>query len=161
MIDSALGEGTTVSLYLPALPAEQQVRAATAREGVERAPSKGTILVVEDDPDVAELTIHMLERGGFTVQLVDHAAAALSLLGSKQPIDLVFSDVIMPGGINGIALAQEIGKSRPGLPVLLASGYAEAASDAEAKGLVMLRKPYRPSDLIDAIERMLRPHSLH
>jgi DNA-binding NtrC family response regulator len=97
----------------------------------------------------------MLERGGYTVQLVDHAAAALSVLGSKQPIDLVFSDVIMFGGINGIALAPEIGKCRPGLPVLLASGYAEAVNDAEAKGLTILRKPYRPRDLVDAIERTL------
>jgi DNA-binding NtrC family response regulator len=102
----------------------------------------------------------MLERGGYTVQLVDHATAALSVLGSKQRIDLVFSDDTMPGGIDGIALAQEIGKSRPGLPVLLARGYAEAASDAEAKGLTILRKSYRPGDLADDIERMLRPHSL-
>jgi DNA-binding NtrC family response regulator len=124
-----------------------------------RPPARGTILVVEDDVDVAELAIHMLERGGYTVQLVDHAAAALSVLRSKEPIDLVFSDVILPVGIDGIALVQEIGKSRPGLPVLLASGYAEAANDAAAQGLIILRKPYRPGDLIDTIERMLQPRS--
>jgi PAS domain S-box-containing protein len=155
-VDSVLGEGTTVSLYLPALQAGEQVRATLGRRGVEGAPSNGTILVVEDDPDVAELTIQMLERGGYTVQLVDHAAAALSVLRSKQPIDLVFSDIIMPGGSNGVALAEEIGKLRPELPILLASGYTQAANDAKAKGFTILRKPYWPGELLNAVEIMLQ-----
>lgn len=129
--------------------------AAVAREDVDRTLGKGTILVVEDDPEVAELTRQVLERSGYTVQLVDHAAAALAVLTGKRLIDLVFSDVIMPGGINGIALAQEIDKVRPELPVLLASGYAEAVKDAEASELMILRKPYQPGDLVKAVEAML------
>jgi DNA-binding NtrC family response regulator len=144
-----------VSLYLPALQAEERANVAPAYKGVEDASGRGTILVVEDDPEVAELTMQVLERGGYAVQLVDHAAAALAVLGGTQPINLVFSDVIMPGGINGIALAEEIGKVRPELPVLLASGYADAVKDAEAKELMILRKPYQPDDLVKAVETML------
>jgi CheY-like chemotaxis protein len=159
-IDSEVGKGTTVSLYLPALQVEERVTAAPAHEDVDRTLGKGIILVVEDDAEVAELTGQVLEQCGYTVQLVDHAAAALAVLGSKRPIDLVFSDVIMPGGINGIALAQEIAKVRPELPVLLASGYAEAVKDAEAKELMILRKPYQPGELAKAVETMLARRQL-
>jgi PAS domain S-box-containing protein len=155
-IDSTIGSGTTVTLYLPALQAEEEMNPAANHEGVDRTRSKGTILVVEDDPNVAELTIQMLERGGYCVQLVDHAAAALAVLGGNQPFNLVFSDIIMPGGINGIALAQKIGKVRPELPVLLASGFAQAVKDAQTMGMMILRKPYRPDDLINVVETMLR-----
>jgi PAS domain S-box-containing protein len=150
-IDSTLNVGTTISLFLP--------RSSKFVAGPDRAPAKsaehtaaqsmgGCVLLVEDDDEVAALTGEMMGQLGYEVLRVASAAAALGALANGRTVDIVFSDVMMPGTMNGISLAQEIHKRRPGLPVLLATGYAEP--EALAAGVPhtqVLMKPYTIEDL--------------
>src|SRR5439155_14682156 len=120
------------------------------------ACDRGTVLVVEDDADVSELATKVLTRAGYAVAQVDHASAALTALAAGAPVDLVFSDILLPQGMSGITLAHTVRTLCPMLPVLLTTGYAEAMSDAEAVGLTILRKPYPSHDLLGIIGGMLR-----
>ena len=149
-IETELGRGTTILLLLP-----RSTRiAATERPAVdlrvERAVDApiGQVLLVEDDDEVAALVGEMLAELGFQATRAASAAAALGALADGRGIDLVFSDVMMPGGMNGIELAREVKRRRPGLPVVLTTAYAEAARrDAEAEGIALLPKPYRLEEL--------------
>jgi len=96
----------------------------------------------------------MLEQLGYRVVPADSAAVALALLESGQAIDLVFSDIVMPGAIDGLGLAQLISTEYPLLPVVLTSGYAKAAGAAEA-GFPILRKPYQLAALAATIREAL------
>ncbi len=93
----------------------------------------------------------MLDSIGYDVTHVATPAAALGALANGRNFDLVFSDVMMPGGMSGVELAHEIRRRKPGMPVMLATGYIEAARDAIAEGLEVLSKPYQ----IDVLERSL------
>jgi PAS domain S-box-containing protein len=151
-IESEVGKGTTVTFYLPAsdaVPAApRQARAAPAKP---MKPACGTILVVEDDPDVAELAVAALEQSGYSVKLAHEARSALTLLEGGEPIDFVFSDIVMPSGMNGVELAQRIRARFPKLPILLATGYSEAAASAEARAFPLITKPYDPDKLVAEI----------
>lgn len=115
-----------------------------------------TILMVEDDDDVAELVAEMLENLGYRAVRAATAARALDTLEESRQVDLVFSDVMMPGGMNGVELAREIRRRQPELPVVLTSGYAEAfRHEAAAEGLLMLPKPYDMDDLAQAMAQAL------
>ena len=83
------------------------------------------------------------------------AAAALGALANERPVSLVFSDIMMPGGMSGVDLAREIRNRRPALPVLLATGYQEAAAGAAKDGIGVLLKPYSMEDLVSAIRSQL------
>ena len=98
----------------------------------------------------------MLKDAGYAVAQAEHAPAALTALASGAPIDLVFSDIVLPRGMSGITLAHEVRTLYPKLPVLLTTGYAEALADAEVEGLTILRKPYHRQDLLGVIDSMLR-----
>ncbi|HET9396717.1 MAG TPA: ATP-binding protein, partial [Nitrospiraceae bacterium] len=152
-IDSVVGRGTTVSLYLPRsdkLPADQP--SADLRAGQPGPQFKGSVLLVEDDNEVAKLASEMLHELGFEVFRVGSAKAALGALANGRAVDVVFSDIMMPGGMNGVELAREIRSRRAGLPVLLTSGYADAAKlAAQAEGVRILPKPYRLEDLSAAL----------
>jgi CheY-like chemotaxis protein len=96
----------------------------------------------------------MLAQLGYRVTRAASASAALGALANGREVDLVFSDIMMPGDMNGVDLAREVRLRRPGLPVLLTSGYAEAARrDAEAQGVRILPKPYRVDELQAALNR--------
>jgi signal transduction histidine kinase/CheY-like chemotaxis protein len=143
-IESEVGRGAQINLFLPrahsaALPAKQ----ATPDEGA-LGKANGDILVVEDDDGVAELVCEMLGTLGYRPRRVSTAAAALTAL-DREKADLVFSDVIMPGGMNGVELANEIRKRRPELPILLTTGYGGGAD--VAIDFPILRKPYELEDL--------------
>jgi CheY-like chemotaxis protein len=153
-IDTAVGRGTTIALLLPrsgeAPPAE---RPPLVDAGAEQAPGAmaGHVLLVEDDDEVAALVAEMLGQLGLEATRASSAAAALGALANGRAVDLVFSDVMMPGGMNGVDLAREVKRRRPGLPVLLTTGYAEAAKrEAEAEGIALLPKPYRLEELAAA-----------
>jgi CheY-like chemotaxis protein len=106
------------------------------------------MLLVEDDNEVAALVTEMLQELGWAVTRVASAEAALGALANGRDVDLVFSDIMMPGGMNGVELAREIRRRRPSLPIMLTSGYSEAAArDAHAEGISLLPKPYRLEDL--------------
>ena len=159
-IRSAVGCGATIELYLPR--SEKALRDAPQTSEAPIAPAdrrSGCVLLVEDDDEVATLTTEMLEQIGFEVVRAASAAAALGALANARSIDLVFSDIMMPGGMNGVELAREIRRRRLGLPVLLTSGYAEAARrEAEAEGVQILAKPYRLSELSAALGAVSAAH---
>ncbi|MEO8364775.1 MAG: PAS domain-containing protein [Pseudoxanthomonas sp.] len=153
-IESVPRDGTKVFLYLPrsrVLPAgqvpDELQEPAVATEG------QGSLLLVEDDDDVAELTGEMLNALGYAVTRAQNADDALALLIGGARIDIVFSDVMMPGELDGMDLSQEIRRRHPGLPVVLTTGHVEAARQkADALGVYVLPKPYRMKDLESALE---------
>ena len=155
-IDSTLGYGTRVELYLPAAPdaAMKPVppKALTA-EG-----SGESVLVVEDDAGVRNIAVALLRASGYQVRAVDSAEAAMLCLAEVPDIDLLFSDVMLGNGANGKELARAARAMKPDLAVLLTSGYEDdaIAKAAEADALELLRKPYRREQLAAAIRRTLQ-----
>ena len=109
------------------------------------------MLLVEDDKEVAALTREMLTSLGFTVIHAASPAAALGALANERSIDIVFSDIMMPGGVSGLELAREIKRRQPNLPVVLTTGYAEAAANLENERFRVLLKPYSVEALADAL----------
>jgi signal transduction histidine kinase/CheY-like chemotaxis protein len=154
-IDSEVGQGTTISLYLPRTkkqPAADQHHLVDLHVERRHPGEAGCVLLVEDDDEVAELVGQMLHQLGYEVTRAASATAALGALANGRHVDVVFSDIMMPGGMNGVDLAREIRSRRRGLPVLLTSGYADAAKrDADAEGVRILPKPYRLEDLSAAL----------
>jgi CheY-like chemotaxis protein len=155
-LESELLHGTAALVHLPrADPPHAAAQSGPARDtGVK---GRGVVLVVEDDSDVRAITCGMLQDLGYSVRQADAASKALALVEEGEPIDLVFSDVIMPGGMNGIELVKELKIRRPELPVLLTSGYTARnfAAAAAVDDLPLLRKPYTMADLSKAIQHAL------
>ncbi|MBL6080186.1 response regulator [Belnapia sp. T18] len=158
-IDTELGGGTTISLLLPRshrTPAVAERHLIDLRVERRADAPLAHVLLVEDDDEVAALVGEMLTTLGFEATRAASAAAALGALADGRPVDLVFSDVMMPGGMNGVDLAREVKRRRPGLPVMLTTAYAEAAKrDAEAEGIAVLPKPYRLEELAAATRMAL------
>jgi CheY-like chemotaxis protein len=111
------------------------------------------ILVVEDNDEVREVAIMLLDQLGYETVPVENGAAALDALATGGPVDLVFSDIVMPGEPDGIGLAQVVRQRFPAIPVLLTTGYAQA--EAGATGIPILRKPYRLDTLAHALREAL------
>ena len=159
-LSSTLGKGTTVTLLLPrsdVAPAAEERPTPPLDASARRRAALGSILLVEDDNEVAALVEDMLQELGYRVTRAASAQGALGALADDRPIDLVFSDIMMPGSMNGIDLALEIKRRRAGLPVLLTSGYAGSAlTRAEAANIRVLRKPYQLQALDGAIRTALR-----
>jgi CheY-like chemotaxis protein len=155
-IESKLGEGTTITLYLPTDAAAQQSAEAhdATQQGRKRTP---TVLLVEDDPDVLESTIAMLDTLGFTVLTAGNGPTALNSLRRDHRIDVLFTDVVMPRGMNGIELARKAREIRPDIKVLLASGFPMSALSAE-HGLTdeyaFISKPYRWAELSERLRTL-------
>jgi PAS domain S-box-containing protein len=151
-VDSAPGKGASVCLYLPRVAAPE---AAAPAEAADAEPARGRalrILLAEDDVQVAELVEDMLRDLGHQVRRTEHADAALVVLRGKEPVDLLLTDLIMPGDKSGVDLAREAVALRPGLPVILSSGYTgEVLSAAEDTPWPLLRKPYGSDQLARCI----------
>ena len=145
-IASTLGRGTTLTMYLPRA-APQPARG----QGLSRRT--GTVLLVEDNPDVADASAVLLEQLGYAVHWVPDGRAALAQIEGGS-YDLVVSDVVMPGHPDGVALARLIRQRRPHLPVLLATGYGEAARDA-GRDFTILHKPYAMQELSRSIAKVM------
>jgi PAS domain S-box-containing protein len=152
-IESTLGHGTTVSLFLPrTLKTPAPSPGLLSEPAGDIATGAGQVLVVEDDDEVAALTVEMINQLGYDTTRVASAHAALGALADRRSVDIVFSDIMMPGPMNGLELAQEIRRRRPNVPVLLTSGYADAARDtAETNQIRIIPKPYRIDELRDAL----------
>ncbi|MEY9387781.1 signal transduction histidine kinase/ActR/RegA family two-component response regulator [Bradyrhizobium japonicum] len=153
-IRSEVGRGTSIELYLPrSLSIPSRERHLIDLNMVRPKKSNhGRILLVEDDDEVAALVSEMLGQLGYDVTHAASGAAALGALADGRAVDLVFSDIMMPGGMNGVELAREIKRRRSDIPVLLTSGYSEAAvQDAELAGLQILPKPYHIDELAAAL----------
>jgi PAS domain S-box-containing protein len=154
-IETTPGKGTTVRLYLPASPGARQAAPAAEASAYCRAGA-GTVLVVEDDADVAALAAESLRHRGFRVKLADRAQAALDLLSQGETVDLIFSDIVMPGGMNGLELAEAVRARFPTIPVLLTTGHSDAVTDAMTRGLQIIAKPYRLAEICDRVARLIR-----
>jgi len=157
-IDSAPRSGTTASLYLPAIGAAAAGTRAR-RSDVEKPPVQGRILVVEDDPEVLDVTVEILRGFGWEVLTAPDGPSALSILRRDADIDVLFSDIVMPRGMNGLELAREARRLRPQLRVLLASGYPASvlASDHGAGDdgeFPFLGKPYRAVELANKLRAL-------
>jgi signal transduction histidine kinase/CheY-like chemotaxis protein len=140
-LQSEVGGGTTVSLLLPR--SSKPIPGAKAKSPATSADEHGgRVLMVEDDDHVAGLVGEMLGELGYDVIRVATPAAALQALDTEPRIDLVFSDMVMPGDMDGLDLARQIRGQRPALPIVLTTGYSAAAAAAAAEGLQLLVKPY-------------------
>jgi PAS domain S-box-containing protein len=149
-VESKLGYGTTITILLP----RQNAHVETFADEAIEASGRGTVLLVEDNPDVASVSAMLLEQLGYTVRRVSDAEAALRDI-ELDGIDLVFSDIVMPGKMDGLSLAHRLREMRPNLPILLATGYSEAAANVRGK-FSILRKPYEIHQLSQAIARLPR-----
>lgn len=153
-VASKLGQGTQITIHLPR--SHGPVALVVPPEPTKQSSGRGeTILVVEDNPEVKSVAVTLLEQLNYRTVAVDNAKSALNLLATGTPIDLVFTDIMLPGDLDGVALARAIGKKHPRVPVLLTSGYAKAL--AGRHGLPILRKPYQISALAEAIRSTLGP----
>jgi CheY-like chemotaxis protein len=149
-IDSKQGEGTVVAIHLPRTEAIRTQGALATTPVTATAKGHSIVLLVEDDADVRATAGGMLRDLGYKVREADTARKALNLL---DDVDLVFSDVIMPEGMNGIELARELRTRRPGLPVLLTSGYTAQRVIPETREVLnVLRKPYSLAELAQAVQ---------
>jgi PAS domain S-box-containing protein len=153
-VDSEVGRGTTVTLFLPRstrplLPASLEAAVQAPR------PTTATVLVVEDNDEVAEITSALLEYMGCRVEHVHTAGQALERLGDGEDFDLVLTDIIMPGGMNGLDLARAVRQRFPSVPVLLTTGYSAAAQQAATEGFTILPKPYQRKALESAVRAIL------
>jgi PAS domain S-box-containing protein len=149
-VESELGKGTRFTLLVP----RRQVTARNDEQDVVGTRASGTVLLVEDNPDVAAVSVSLLEQLGYKVHRVPDAEAALREI-ERDGFDLVFSDIVMPGKMDGLSLAHRVREIRPNLPVLLATGYSDAAADALG-AFPILRKPYEIHQLSKAIARLSR-----
>jgi PAS domain S-box-containing protein len=150
VIESAVGEGTIVTIYLPR---SQSAPEAAAPEQTAAAAGGGLVLLVEDNADVAEVGREMLSQIGYTVRIATNARDGLQMV-ERERFDLVVSDIVMPGGMNGVDLARAIRGAFPHLPILLVTGYAGSA-DATPE-FPVLRKPYRLEQLRQAVADVTR-----
>ncbi|QXT37971.1 PAS domain-containing protein [Sphingomonas sanguinis] len=147
------GEGVALALYFPRAAGVTERRAAPVQParsgGVER------VLMVEDQEDVGDLGKSMLEDLGYDVVLTRSAREALDHLARDSDFALLFTDILMPGGMNGVALAQVVRRDYPHLSVLLTTGFADEAIDEGARSYELIRKPYRRADLNERIRAVL------
>ncbi|MGC1506408.1 MAG: PAS domain S-box protein [Sulfitobacter sp.] len=157
---SELGLGTSFGLYFPAMPRQAKNEGDYPHLGRALAPAKGhgeTILIVEDNPKVRNLSVERIRDLGFKVLAAESGDQAYQMLKDGAKVELVFSDLVMPGTLNGYELAAKVSQEFPNLKVLLTSGYA---SDVIALGLdhdrpyEVLHKPYRQSELASRLQAL-------
>jgi CheY-like chemotaxis protein len=152
VIDSEVERGTKVTIYLPRshAPVDTPSPEDTAQYN---APDCRTILVVEDNADVKEVAVSLLEQLGYRTIAVESASAALDVLASGQKVSLVFTDVVLPGHIDGLALARKVNDQYRNIPIVLTTGYTKVFdTDPE---FPVLRKPYQISALGRLIHQAL------
>jgi len=157
-IYSEAGHGTTIRLYLPraqdgVAPPNEEIPGESGT-----AASAAKILVVDDNPDVRGVVVKQLTGFGYSVMESQDGPSALDLIRRDETIDLLFTDIVMPGGMTGIELAREVRKIRPMLKILLTSGFAQATvqnSSQPGESMNILSKPYRRQELARKIQEVL------
>jgi len=153
-LDSSVDQGSTFRLRLPySREPAQQVDGEAAEAAVIGGSEK--ILLVEDDPTVLSLTFDLLTGLGYQVTGAANAAEALTILQTPAPFDLLFTDVVMPGGVSGVSLARSAREQRPGLAVLLTSGFIGEGAVTEEVGFPLLDKPYETAVVAAKVRQLL------
>tara|TARA_R110002049_G_scaffold29972_1_gene101855 strand:- start:24721 stop:27603 length:2883 start_codon:yes stop_codon:yes gene_type:complete len=155
-LDSKVGQGTTMYIYLPRSHEAEQTIQPTAHHGL--SGGFETILLVEDDHEVRETAFHLLTDLGYTVLQACDAERALSMLDDGHDVDLLFTDVVMPGKMNGYELAQQMHNLRPDIPVLFTSGFVQDAVVQDGRlveGVQLIGKPYTQDELAQKVRDVL------
>ncbi|PCI46921.1 MAG: hybrid sensor histidine kinase/response regulator [Alphaproteobacteria bacterium] len=155
-ISSELGKGTIVAIYLPKaedIPAEKN-GSAEIKESVMRGQGE-TILYVEDDPKVRRVNARRLMELGYVVHTAKDGPSALAILEKQGQVDLLFTDIVMPGGMSGKELADFVRKQQPDIKVSLTTGYAEQITSGELGGDNLLKKPYSKQTLARHLQKIL------
>jgi PAS domain S-box-containing protein len=161
-IYSELGQGTTVNLYLPRAGRSPEEETATPAMPEAHAGLGETLLVVEDDDRVRRLTARRLTELGYRVLEARHGAEAFAVLSETPGVEIVFSDLVIPGAMSGFDLARQVRDHYPGARVILTSGYSAGLmdqADIAQLDLKVLRKPYRQSELARAFRAALADRS--
>jgi CheY-like chemotaxis protein len=157
-VRSAPGTGSSFAVYLPVARASHE--RACPEDGPAAHPGgSGSVLVVEDEQMVRELSRRVLEQGGYSVRTASSPQEALAIAETGGPLDLLITDVVMPGGMNGVQLGRELSRRRPGLKVLHMSGYTDeevVRMGMADRKLGFLSKPFQPSELLRRVSQLLR-----
>jgi CheY-like chemotaxis protein len=154
------GHGTTVRLFLPEHASARSAEANSSTASLEREPLRKMVLVVEDDSRVRLVSVRRLKELGYAVIEAESGPAALRVFDRGESVDVLFTDIVMPGGMTGLDLAHEARRRRPELKILFTSGYAEPAA---VKGSTLttkvdwLGKPYGIKDLDAKLRALLAP----
>jgi CheY-like chemotaxis protein len=155
-IETAPGAGAAVSIFLPVAAAEAEPYAPQETPEPRALEAGKTVLLVEDDEGVRQVAESLLAELGCSVVTADDGPEALRLLEHAHQVDLLLTDVVMPGGMSGVELAQTARQTRPDLKVLLSTGYAgERLDEAANQGWSVLRKPYQAEELSQAVKQAL------
>ena len=157
-IYSEVGVGTTINLYLPKDTSGEDGSVISPAVVAEDAGNGEIILVVEDDERVRRLSVKRLKELGYTTMEAADGASALDILTEHPDVDLLFTDLVMPGGMSGYELCEKVRVSNPAIKILMTSGYTEdfVRHETSDNGHTrILRKPYRTADLARAIKQTL------
>ncbi|HEX4940123.1 MAG TPA: ATP-binding protein, partial [Candidatus Kapabacteria bacterium] len=157
-IYSEPGYGTTIRLYLPRAQEDLVQKDREAGDKTEKTAIGAMILVVDDNPDVRSIVVKQLADFGYSVMESQDGPSALDIIRNDETIDLLFTDIVMPGGMTGIELAREARKIRPDIKVLLTSGFSEAMVQNDGQPgetINVLSKPYRSQELARKIQEVL------
>jgi CheY-like chemotaxis protein len=157
-IYSEIGHGTSVKIYLPRAGREAAAKGRAEAVAPAPAPGREMILMVEDNKDLRAVTMKQLTDLGYRTLEAENAKVALTMLAAHPEIDLLFTDIIMPGGMTGTELAREARRLYPELKILLTSGYtarAMANGFHDIEGLDLLNKPFRKRDLAQKLRTVL------
>lgn len=159
-IHSDEGKGTQVTLLLPWAEAVEQKEINPPESNTEKLPSALTMLIVEDEPLVLRSAETLIQGFGVNTLSATDGNAALALLQSDRHIDILFSDILLPGGLNGLQIAKKALELRPSIKVLLTSGYAEQeiVGSEDMLAFPLLSKPYGPANLIVELKKLKVMH---
>lgn len=155
MIESALGKGTSITLYLPRVDMASQPADSDAIAGTFTAAKKKTVLLVEDDSDVRVVIAAQLKQLGYKVHAVANGTEAIDFIESPAEIDITLTDVVLPGGIDGVTLIKNAMQARPNMGVLCMSGYDPTQKNRKwfrIQNIDFLEKPFSSSRLAQALE---------
>jgi CheY-like chemotaxis protein len=162
-LESQPGKGTRVRMLLPATRLASQTALAGEQSSEVPRGSGETILVVEDDQELRRVAFEMLNDLGYRVLTAEDGASALAIVAGEERIDVLFSDMVLPRGMNGAELARRARVRRPDLKIVLTSGYSEEAllrQGAIRQGQQIVGKPYRLAQVAQALRSILDGHQL-